>query len=86
MPLTVKKFCSHGWPASMASTCITASSVRLVEAASGSWISAMKDDWSSSGRKPVGTTRSSPPVASANRATSPTASTLRRISGAASRR
>jgi hypothetical protein len=82
-PETVNRFCSHGLPFSVFSTCSSATRVRLVEAASGSCSSAMKAPWSSSGRKPEGTRLPIPAVA----ATKPTTSIRampRRASGVTS--
>ena len=80
-PLTVKMLCSQGCPSIDFSTCSTAPSVRLVEAASGSWTSAMKAPWSSSGRKPEETMEPIPPVPATKPATSNRATMPRRASG-----
>ena len=68
----------------MPSTCCSAARVRLVEAASGSWSSAMKAPWSSSGRKPEGTRLPTPPVAAMKPTTSIMAMKPRRASGVTS--
>ena len=80
-PETVKMLCSQGLPSIMPSTCCSTARVRLVEAASGSCTSAMKAPWSSSGRKPVGTSEPTPPVPSTKPTTSTTAMKARRVSG-----
>jgi hypothetical protein len=77
----VKTLCFQGLSAMVFSTSATAASVRLVEAASGSWTSAMKAPWSSSGRKPEGTMEPMPPVAAAKPTTSRSATMPRRASG-----
>ena len=53
----------------------------LVEAASGSCISAMKAPWSSSGRKPEGTIELSPPAPAMKTPTSSRARKARRAIG-----
>ena len=80
-PETVNTLCSQGLPSIRPSTCSTAASVRLVEAASGSCSSAMKAPWSSSGRKPVGTMEPIQPVPSTKPPTSTRAMKARRVSG-----
>ena len=77
--------CIHGRPAMTFSTSSIDFSVRLVEEASGSWTSAMKAPWSSSGRKPDGTRLPMPPVATAKPPTSKRAMKLRRAIGVTSR-
>ncbi len=84
-PVTEVTLSTPGSPISISSTPLCAATVRLRDAASGRRVSTMKEPWSSEGRKPVGTARKSPPVATAARTRSATPRIARRASAPATR-